>query len=178
MSDADTLQQMVLRLAQDSQRRYYGKFRGIVTQNNDPENQGRIRAKVPELFNDEEIGWAMACLPFAPPNCGFLALPEVNSNVWIEFEGGDPSRPIWVGCFHGQGKGLQLASPAVKTYQTAAGNKVVLDDTSGSEKVTLQDKNGAEVTLAQQGITLKKGGMKVEVTDSQVSVNDGALTVM
>lgn len=174
----ETLQEAVLQLAKEHHRRYYGKFRGIVTDNNDPDQQGRVRVKVPELFGDDPIGWAMACVPFAPPDHGFLALPEIDSNVWIEFEAGDPSRPIWSGCWWPQGKAPAISSPAVKIYETAAGHRVALDDTSGSESVLIRDKNGATVTLNQQGIELKKSGMSVKLTDSQVSINDTALTVM
>jgi uncharacterized protein involved in type VI secretion and phage assembly len=178
MDATDAIQGALLRVATELHRRYYGKFRGIVTDNNDPDQQGRIRAKVPELFGDEPTGWAMACVPFAPPQKGFLALPETDSNVWIEFEAGDPSRPIWSGCWWPQNQGPSLASPKVKIFETAAGNKITLDDSDGSETVSIEDKNGASITLNQQGIALTKGGMKVQVTDSQVSVNDGALTVM
>jgi len=171
------LESAVLQLAQHRQRTFFGKYRGIVTDNNDPDKQGRVRAKVPELFGDEPAGWAMACVPFAPPQKGFLALPEVDSLVWIEFEGGDPSRPIWSGCFWPQNQGPDLPSPAVKIFETKEGNKITLDDTSGSEAVEIQDKNGATITLNQQGIEIKKGGMKVQLTESQVSINDGALTV-
>lgn len=177
MEAMEALQEAVVRLAKDQQRRYYGKFRGIVTDNNDPDQQGRIQAKVPELFGDEVMGWAMACVPFAPPDHGFLALPEVDSNVWIEFEGGDPSRPIWTGCWWPQGKAPSISSPAMKIYETAAGNRITLDDTSGSESVSIQDKNGATITLNQQGIELKKGSMSVKVADAQVSINGSSLTV-
>jgi len=178
MATFDTLQDAVVRLAKEQGRRYYGKFRGIVTDNNDPDHQGRIRAKVPELFNDEATGWAMACVPFAPPDHGFLALPAVDSNVWIEFERSDPSRPIWAGCWWPQDKAPSISSPSVKIYETAAGNRIKLDDTSGSESVSIQDKNGATITLDQQGIELKKGGMSVKVAEGQVSINDSSLTVM
>jgi uncharacterized protein involved in type VI secretion and phage assembly len=179
MADQEALQRAVVELTQRQQRRYYGKFRGIVTDNNDPDKQGRIRAKVPELFGTDETGWAIPCVPFAGDDHGLLALPETDSNVWIEFEAGDPSRPIFAGCWWPQSKMPQaVASPSVKVFHTKAGNKITLDDSSGSEKVTLEDKNGATITLDQQGILLKKGGQSVKVTDSQVAINDSALTVM
>ena len=178
MPTTDTLHKAVLHLAKEQQRRYYGKFRGIVTDNNDPDKQGRIRAKVPELFGDEQTGWAMPCLPYAAHGHGMLMLPEADSNVWIEFEGGDPSRPIWAGCWWPVDKAASISSPSMKTFETAAGNRITLDDTSGNESISLQDKNGATVTLNQQGIELKKGGMSVQVSESQVAINGTSLTVM
>jgi uncharacterized protein involved in type VI secretion and phage assembly len=172
------IQEAVLRLAQAQQRRFHGKFRGIVTDNDDPDQQGRIRARVPELFDGDATGWAMACVPFAPPQKGLLTLPEIDSNVWIEFEGGDPSRPIWAGCWWPQGQGPDVSSPQVRRLESVSGHKITLDDTDGQETVIIEDKNGATITLDQQGVEIKKGGMKIQLTDSQVSINDGALTVM
>jgi uncharacterized protein involved in type VI secretion and phage assembly len=178
MGNIGALFDTVTSLERDRRQRFYGKFRAIVTDNTDPEQQGRIRAKLPELFLDEEMGWAMPCVPFAPPSHGMLALPEIGSNVWIEFEAGDPSRPVWTGGWWPTGKAPSLSSPSVKIFETAAGNRITWDDTSGSEAITIQDKNGATITLNQQGIELKKGGMSIKLTDSQISINDGALTVM
>ena len=72
---------------------FYGKYRGIVTDNDDPGKLGRLRARVPAVLGDAETGWAMPCVTVV--DC--LPLPAVGSGVWIEFEGGDPSRPIWCG---------------------------------------------------------------------------------
>jgi len=174
----DALHQAVLRLAQEQQRRYYSKFRGIVTDNNDPDSQGRIQATVPELFAAESTGWAMPCVPYAPAGHGFLVLPEIGDNVWIEFEAGDPSRPIWSGCWWPANQAASISSPSVKILETAAGNRITLDDSSGSESISLQDKNGSSVTLDQQGITLKNSGMSIQISNSQVTVNGSSLSVM
>ena len=178
MTDIEAMQRAIVQLTQHQQRRYYGKYRGIVTDNNDPYQQGRIRAKVPELFADAETGWAMACVPFAPQSAGMLFLPETETNVWIEFEGGDPSRPIWTGCWWPQNQAPSIASPSVKILQTASGHKITLDDTSGSETVKIEDKNGSSITMDQSGLALAYQGMKVTLGASQVSINDTSLTVM
>ena len=78
----------------------YGKYRGKVQDNKDPLRLGRIRAFVPAVAPDG-LNWAMPCVPYAGPQEGFLMLPPVGANVWVEFEGGDLNYPIWSGGFWG-----------------------------------------------------------------------------
>ena len=80
---------------------WHGKYRGSVARNDDPEGLGRIQAYVPRLLGEETTGWAMPCAPYAGPDQGFFTVPEPGSGVWIEFEGGDLSRPIWSGMWWG-----------------------------------------------------------------------------
>ena len=79
---------------------HFGKYRGVVTDNRDPLQMGRIRAKVPDVLgNDIACGWAMPCVQCkcnASRTVG-SALPEINAGVWIEFEHGDLNYPIWAG---------------------------------------------------------------------------------
>ena len=84
------------------QRRFFGKYRGKVTRNKDPLVLGRIEVSVPSILGEGKLAWAMPCVPFAGYNAGFFAAPPINSNVWVEFEAGDPTLPIWSGCFWGQ----------------------------------------------------------------------------
>ena len=72
--------------------RFFGPYRGIVTDNDDPSGLMRIRARVPEIFGELETPWALPCVP-----PGVRSVPEIGTLVWIEFEAGDPSRPIWMG---------------------------------------------------------------------------------
>jgi uncharacterized protein involved in type VI secretion and phage assembly len=178
VTDLEALHRAVVGLSQQQQRRYYGKFRGIVTDNDDPGKRGRIRAKVPELFGDVETGWALACVAYAPKGHGFLALPETADTVWIEFEGGDPSYPVWSGCWWPETGAPTIDSPHVKIFETAAGNRIRLDDSEGAERVTIEDKNGSSIVIDQSGITITKGSMKIVLADAQVSINDDALVVM
>jgi hypothetical protein len=76
-------------------QRFFGNYRGVVFDNNDPDKLGRIRVTVPQLFADTATGWAW------PKNSAGLVLqpPPVGQGVWVEFEGGDSSFPIWTGTF-------------------------------------------------------------------------------
>src|SRR5262245_49088177 len=77
--------------------RFFGKYRGRVTDNKDPLNRGRIRALVPEVLAEESCSWALPCAPYAGTGSGFFAIPSPGAGVWIEFEAGDVSRPVWTG---------------------------------------------------------------------------------
>ena len=81
-----------------SEGRYLGKYRGLVKDNKDPLGLGRIQATVPAV-SGMATNWALPCAPYAGLNVGFYTIPPVGALVWVEFEGGDPTRPIWSGCF-------------------------------------------------------------------------------
>jgi uncharacterized protein involved in type VI secretion and phage assembly len=154
--------------------RFYGKYRGIVTAVDAATM--RIKAKVPSVLGEAETGWCMPCVPYAGPNVGFAFLPETGSGVWIEFEGGDVSYPIWVGGYWREGEYPAGAAQKVKVIVTAAPHRLELDDDKGS--ITLSDPNGNTVTLDGSGLKLANGQtVSVVVSSESVSVNDGALEV-
>jgi len=104
----DLIQQLVDRL----DNRFLGKYRGYVHDVNDPQNCGRVRAIVPRLLGETTpTGWAMPAAPYAGPNQGFFAIPEPGSGVWIEFEEGDLSKPIWTGAWWGAPASDDLGTP-------------------------------------------------------------------
>jgi hypothetical protein len=73
---------------------YFGPYRGQVTNNVDPDGLMRIKARVPDVLGELETNWALPCVP-----PGFGSVPDVGTSVWIEFEAGDPTYPIWMGTF-------------------------------------------------------------------------------
>src|ERR1700730_12481152 len=106
--------------------RYYGKYRGIVTDNSDPDDLGRIKAKVPRLLNDEETGWALPAFCYGGlSEQGFFAVPDINAGVWIEFEGGDLSYPIWTGTWYSSNSIPESAQPGQKVLKTQSGHKLI-----------------------------------------------------
>ncbi|MGO9080760.1 MAG: phage baseplate assembly protein V [Streptosporangiaceae bacterium] len=154
--------------------RFYGKYRGIVSEVDAATM--RIKATVPSVLGEVATGWCMPCVPYAGPNAGFAFLPEAGSGVWIEFEGGDVSFPIWVGGYWREGECPADAAGDVKVIVTRAPHKLEFDD--GGSSITLSDPNGNTVTLDSSGITLASGqSVTVVVSSSSVSVNDGALEV-
>lgn len=135
----------------------------------------RIKAKVPAVLFDQASGWCLPCVPYAGKGYGMAILPEVGSAVWVEFEAGDVSHPIWSGCFWRDGEQPSDAKGTVKVLITKGGSKIVLDDDAPS--ITISDGNDNEITVDSSGIKLKRKSMSIEIGDSSVKVNGSSLEV-
>lgn len=153
--------------------RYYGKYRGLVTEVD--EATMRVKAKVPSLLGTQPTGWCSPCVPYAGSQVGIAFLPEAGAGVWIEFEAGDLSYPIWTGCYWHDGEVPPEAKANVKAIVTAGGHKVTFD--GDTPNLVITDSHGNKVTLDSSGILLERGSMKVAISDSKVDVNSGALEV-
>jgi uncharacterized protein involved in type VI secretion and phage assembly len=163
---------------------FFGKYRGIVTDNNDPLMIGRVRARVPDVMGGDESGWAMPCAPFGGDGMGFFAVPISGAGVWIEFEHGDPDYPIWSGCWWGSVPEvpptlLVPPPPSGKVLvRTNAGHSVLIDDTPGVGGVTLETSTGQKIVLSSLGIEIDNGmGASIKLTGPQISMNNGALDI-
>lgn len=169
-------EQAILDVLDRIRSRFYGKYRGTVTDVEQP-GRGRIKANVPAVLGDQTTGWCDPCVPYAGPSVGIAFLPEVGNGVWIEFEGGDVSYPIWSGCYWRDGEIPSNVAPGTMVIQTKSGHQIVLDDNGGS--VTITDSNGNTITLDQSGITVQSanGGGVVALTDAEVNINNGNLEV-
>jgi uncharacterized protein involved in type VI secretion and phage assembly len=165
--------ELLAELADRLRNHFYGKYRGTVSDVD--ESTLRIKAKVPAVLGTTESGWALPCVPYAGPDVGFFAVPEKGAGVWIEFEGGDVSLPIWTGCYWRSSELPADATPTVKGIVTKAGHKLLFDD--DGQQINLTDPNGNQVSLDSSGITQSRGGQSMVVSDSSVSVDDGAWEV-
>lgn len=170
MSGNDTLLQELMDRVRN---RFYGKYRGTVVDVD--ASTMRVKAAVPNVLPLGVTGWAMPCVPYAGPQVGFLMLPEVGSGVWIEFEQGDVSLPIWTGCYWSSGDVPSNASATVKSIITSAGSLAMDND---AQSVTLSDAQQNTVVLDSNGITSTSGSSSVAIGSSGVNVNNGALEVM
>jgi hypothetical protein len=153
--------------------RFFGKYRGVVMEV-DAQTM-RVKATVPSVLGQQSSGWARACVPFAGPSMGFAFLPDVGSGVWIEFEGGDVSLPIWSGGYWRDGEPPSDATSSVRAIVTKAGQKILFDVDGGT--ITVEDQNGNSITFGSDGLTLKGAGQSIALGASGLSVNDGAMEV-
>ena len=165
--------------------KYYGKYRGTVVQNVDPEQRGRIQVLVPDVSDVVPSTWAMACVPLAGKSMGTYVVPQVGSGVWIEYEQGDADFPIWTGCFWGLAaevpalaKAGNPVSPSI-VLQTGLQHSIVVSDVPGpTGGIMLKASTGAMILVNDVGITISNGkGATIVMTGPSVSINNGALTV-
>jgi uncharacterized protein involved in type VI secretion and phage assembly len=166
--------------------RFYGKYRGMVLNNIDPMQMGRLQVQVPDVTGLAPASWAMPCAPVAGIQNGLFALPAIGSGVWVEFEQGSVDYPIWVGCFWGSGAEVpalaRLTPPGVSaiTLQTQLQNGLTVSDVPGpSGGIMLKSATGATLIVNDTGIYIQNGkGASIVLTGPTVTINTGALTIM
>lgn len=183
--------------------RWYGVFPALVTDIRDPDNQGRVKISLPwapDTGGDRYEAWARLATLMGGNNRGSWFIPDVNDEVLVSFEAGDPRRPYVLG-------GLWNGSDAPPESMDGAGNnekkilrsrngvKVTLDDTDGQEQfivetpggqkitlkdgpgsVAIEDSNGNSIKLETAGITINASA-KVTVSCSLAEVSASLLTV-
>jgi uncharacterized protein involved in type VI secretion and phage assembly len=168
-----------------TQRRFFGKYRGTVINNIDPEQRGRILAIVPDVSSFAVSSWALPCLPWGGVQTGMFCVPLLGAGVWIEFEQGDPDYPIWTGCFWGSAgevpgsaKQIPPAVPGI-TLQSPTQNVIQINDTPGVGGILLRSRTGAMISVGDLGITITDGkGATITLAMGMVDINNGALTVI
>ncbi len=155
--------------------RHYGKYRGTVSDNNDPRKQGRVKVKVPEILGDVDSGWALPCAPYAGDKSGAYTVPPNGAGVWVEFEAGDVSRPIWAGCWWSSEKvpadeAGTTATPDVRIVCSEEGMLLAFHD--DSKTIVLADGNGSNILKieVQQGTVTLKASTKVVVDAPQIEL--------
>jgi hypothetical protein len=157
-----SLEKVVANLVQKVERRLYGKYRGFVVDNADPEQLGRLKVSVPSVLGDEVVtGWAMPCVPYGgDADQGFLFIPEIGAGVWVEFEEGDLEFPIWVGTFWSKPGGeSELPKPdgevqdppTQKIIKTRKGHTIQLEDADGEEKIIIKHKDNSFIAIDKDG---------------------------
>jgi len=171
--EADSVERLVVEIAEQTRQRFYGKYRGIVSDNEDPKNMGRIKAEVEEVLGDEVSPWALPCTPYAGEGSGQYTVPSVGTGVWIEFEAGDPARPIWTGCWWKQDQIPVNQSNTGKTadmkiIRTENGLMLSMDD--DGQTISVSDQNGNNILK----IEAQSGNIELMGT-SQVVVDAPAI---
>lgn len=167
------------RLSVQEAKTYYGKYRGTVVNNVDPQRIGRIVALVPAVLGTTPTAWALPCCPGAGHNSGVLAVPPTGAHVWIEFEGGDPDKPIWSGGFWSTAADVPVAaSGGAPTPPLVIGtpgqNGITISDLPGpTGGIVIKSTTGASIIVNDSGIYIQNGkGAVVTLIGPAVTINN------
>lgn len=123
---------------------FYGKYRGVVVSNQDPEKLGRLKVNVPQVSGKNIMEtWAWPSGLVGGDGFGTFFIPPKGASVWVTFENGDPSHPIWEGGHWARGQTpavAQRARPDNRVFQTK--NWILeMDDEEGEEKFKITDRS-------------------------------------
>lgn len=175
------MDEIVTSLAQDAETKFYGKYRGFVFDNKDPEKRARLKVRVPSVLGSAETDWALPCLPFGGlADIGLFMVPEIDSQVWVEFEEGNLTQPIWTGTFWQQQGDppaeAAVEEPTVRLIKTPSGHLLQFEDKSGEQKITLRHASEAQMLLDEKGtiaITDKNGAkLTLDADAREISLED------
>ena len=169
-----------------------GPVVAIVTNNEDPDGLGRVNLTLPWLSDENETGWARICTPMAGAERGIFFLPEVEDEVLVVFEHGDPRRPVVLG---GLWNGLDM--PPVDSSEggnneraiySRSGLRLRFIDEDGSEKIEISGPNDANqivIDVAESTITITadadikllaaQGTVSIEAQDVEIKASAGVV---
>lgn len=159
-------------------KQYFGKYRGVVVDNLDPEKRGRIQVMIPSVSKEGRRSWALPCVPMAADKVGIYTIPPKNAQVWIDFEEGDPDRPVWSGCFWSilaapgtlpETKIIKFGSAEIAITDLTGDNSLEL--TVGAEGV------GSKLKLTAEGITLSYGDTEITLGPAGIEIRSGTSSI-
>jgi uncharacterized protein involved in type VI secretion and phage assembly len=178
--------------------RIYGIVVGIVTNNQDPDNMGRVKVKFPWLSDTDESYWARLATPMAGKDRGIYVLPDIDDEVLIAFEHGDVRFPYVLGAlWNGQDTPPEQNSDGknnIRMIKSRSGHIIRLNDEDGKETIEIIDKSGKnsiaidtannaiaitsdkDITLKATNGTIKLEAQKVEIkssTDTKIEASAG-----
>lgn len=181
------------------QKKYLSKYKGVVINNIDPQGLSRLQLEVPEVHSLLPTTWAEACIPLAGPTglpMGVCMVPPIGTGVWVEFEHGNPDKPIWVGCRWGSRSDIppiaQAGNPANPdiVIQSLLQQAIVVSDMPPSAPppvmppvpttggIILRSTTGASIVVNDAGIFISNGkGATINMVGPTITINNGALVI-
>jgi hypothetical protein len=180
--------------------KFYGIYQATVVNNIDPNQLGRILVSVPDVGSVTPSTWAMPSVPIAGKQEGTFMVPQIGAGVWVQFEAGDPDKPVWTGGFwHNTAEvpTAAFAPPPVPpgqtiVFQTTLQNLLLISDAvpipmeapvpapapPGTGGIVLRSPTGAMIVVNDTGIYINNGkGASIELLGPSVMINKVALIV-
>jgi uncharacterized protein involved in type VI secretion and phage assembly len=181
--------------------RWYGVYPALVSDLQDPDGQGRVEVTLPwspDSGSSRYQAWARLATLMAGNNRGSWFIPDVDDEVLVAFEGGDPRRPYIVGALwngrdsppesidrNNYKKVLKSRNGVKVTLNDQDGQEQLILETPGGQKITMKDgpgsieiadSNGNSIKLESAGVTVTASA-KVTVNASSIAISAGMVTV-
>ena len=162
------------RVAPPRQGVFHGLYRGQVVDNLDPLELNRLLVEVPTLPGTA-TSWAMPSQPYGGLQVGLVLTPPIGANVWISFENGDPTYPVWVGCFWTEGEKPVLAELPTQQVFTTGSVQWMIDDVDGAGTALASfEAPGFEteilLTIGEEGVILLVDEVVLTLTAEEASL--------
>jgi hypothetical protein len=180
--------------------KFYGIYRAVVLNNVDPEMLGRISVTVPDVGSVTPSTFVNPCVPLAGKLEGTFMVPQIGASVWIQFEAGDPDKPVWMG---GSWPNTAEVPPAALVPISPPGQAIVFQTTQQqlfmisdappfpilapipapapplTGGIILRSPSGSMIVVNDAGIFINNGkGATVELIGNSVMINKLALVVI
>lgn len=130
---------------------YFGKYRAKVVEVSDPEKRGRIRVRCPKVLGEAKSSWCEPCVPVAYDFGGDFNIPKIDEFVWVEFEEGNPNKPIYTGGLWSKEK-----SPS---SEYDVDSRLI---TWGKCKIKMSKDDVITISVGGSVVTIKESSIKVE----------------
>lgn len=157
--------------------RYYGTYRAVVLDNVDKTNTGKILIAIPHIQTGIQV-WASPKSIGGGLSYGFKYLtPPKGEFVWVEFEYGDPARPVW--SYHPWARGEmppELQSPDIIGIVTPKGHYITLNEAAEEDEdiLTIQLEKGISIKAGLEKFSLEiPEGVTLEITKGEILFNGG-----
>ncbi|HEY9698913.1 MAG TPA: type VI secretion system tip protein VgrG [Trichocoleus sp.] len=166
---------------------------GIVTSNEDPDGEDRVRVRMPLVDDGEEGTWARVATLDAGKERGTFFRPEIGDEVVLGFLNDDPRQAVILGMFHSSANPAPLkgsddnheklfqSRSKLKLYfnddkkvirlETPAGNKITLSE--DEKAIALEDQNGNKILMNQDGITINSSQAIVLKAGTEIKIESG-----
>ncbi len=153
---------------------------GIVRNNLDPKNLGRVKVSFPDFSEVNQSRWARVASFMAggsddpAGSKGNYFLPDIDDEVLVAFENGNLEQPVIIGSLWNS----KVPPPETnkgqnsrKVLKTRSGMQIVFDETEGKEFLSISDKAGSSITLKADGSLsiLAKGNIELKSTGGDIS---------
>jgi len=151
-----------------------GLHTGVVTDNEDPEGEFRVKVKIPFISPDDDGIWARIAQADAGKERGLFFRPEINDEVLVGFLYDDPRQPVVLGMLNSSA----LAAPLTpsndnhkKGYTSREKMLMIFDDEK--KEIIFETPGGNSITISDD----KKGIVLKDMNDNKIEMNDSGIKI-